>query len=137
MAVSPSIPGFDFLSLSDCVLCPRACHVNRLRGERGFCGEAGVLRAARAALYYNEEPVISGRRGSGAIFFTGCSLGCVYCQNRQISRSREDKRDALRTVFRESADMSVYKKAFARGDKCAPRHSAAARYVCLHAKTCM
>lgn len=72
--------------LSDCTLCPRNCHVNRLRGERGFCGEAGMIRAARAALYYTEEPVISGSRGSGTVFFTGCNLGCIYCQNRQISR---------------------------------------------------
>lgn len=75
--------------LSDCTLCPRNCHVNRLRGERGFCGETGTLRAARAALYYNEEPVISGQRGSGTVFFAGCCLGCIYCQNRQISRPAE------------------------------------------------
>ena len=73
-------------ALSDCRLCPRNCHVNRLRGERGFCGEAGVIRAARAALYYTEEPVISGTRGSGTVFFSGCNLGCIYCQNRLISR---------------------------------------------------
>ncbi len=73
-------------ALSDCVLCPRNCHVNRLKGRRGFCGEAGTIRAARAALYYTEEPVISGTRGSGTVFFAGCSLGCIYCQNRQISR---------------------------------------------------
>lgn len=72
--------------LSDCALCPRDCHVNRLQGQRGFCGESGVLRAARAALYYTEEPVISGRNGSGTVFFSGCNLGCIYCQNRQISR---------------------------------------------------
>ena len=72
--------------LSDCVLCPRDCHVDRIHGERGFCGEAGKIRAARAALYYTEEPVISGKRGSGTVFFSGCSLGCIYCQNRQISR---------------------------------------------------
>ena len=72
--------------LSDCVLCPRNCHVDRVRGQRGFCGEAGEIRAARAALYYTEEPVISGKRGSGTVFFAGCSLGCIYCQNRQISR---------------------------------------------------
>lgn len=73
-------------ALSDCRLCPRNCHVNRLMGERGFCGEAGVIRAARAALYYTEEPVISGTRGSGTVFFSGCNLGCIYCQNRLISR---------------------------------------------------
>ena len=76
--------------LSDCALCPRDCHVNRLQGQRGFCGESGVLRAARAALYYTEEPVISGRNGSGTVFFSGCNLGCIYCQNRQISRPGRD-----------------------------------------------
>lgn len=72
--------------LSDCAICPRNCHVDRLHGRVGFCGESGRLRAARAALYYTEEPVISGRDGSGTVFFTGCNLGCIYCQNRQISR---------------------------------------------------
>ena len=72
--------------LSDCAICPRNCHVDRLHGRTGFCGESGRLRAARAALYYTEEPVISGRNGSGTVFFTGCNLGCIYCQNRQISR---------------------------------------------------
>ena len=72
--------------LSDCTLCPRNCHVDRLQGGRGFCGETATLRAARAALYYTEEPVISGRRGSGTVFFAGCNLGCIYCQNRRISR---------------------------------------------------
>lgn len=72
--------------LADCTLCPRDCHVDRLLGQRGFCGESGVIRAARAALYYTEEPVISGKNGSGTVFFTGCNLGCIYCQNRLISR---------------------------------------------------
>ena len=77
----------DFtFSLEDCTLCPRNCHTDRLHGGRGFCGETGTLRAARAALYYTEEPVISGKQGSGTVFFTGCNLGCIYCQNRQISR---------------------------------------------------
>lgn len=90
--INPSTPfnrtaeaSFD-LSLADCVLCPRNCHADRLHGGRGFCGEAAAIRAARAALYYTEEPVISGRRGSGTVFFAGCNLGCIYCQNRQISR---------------------------------------------------
>lgn len=85
--------------LSDCALCPRDCHVNRLQGQRGFCGESGVLRAARAALYYTEEPVISGRNGSGTIFFSGCNLGCIYCQNRQISRPGRDLTVAAPVFF--------------------------------------
>ena len=81
--------------LSDCRLCPRDCRVNRLKGEKGFCGEGGTIRAARAALYYTEEPVISGSRGSGTVFFAGCNLGCIYCQNRQISRPGASPSGAL------------------------------------------
>lgn len=71
--------------MQDCTLCPRKCHVNRLAGQKGFCGETAELRAARAALHYWEEPCISGSCGSGAVFFSGCSLQCVYCQNYDIS----------------------------------------------------
>lgn len=81
-------PVFD---LSNCRLCPRECGVNREAGQRGFCGETARLRAARAALLYYEEPCISGSQGSGAVFFTGCSLGCVFCQNDQISSSRRSQ----------------------------------------------
>lgn len=87
------------MDLSDCTLCPRSCHADRLAGQVGFCGETATLRAARAALYYNEEPVISGSRGSGAVFFTGCCLGCVYCQNRQISRSRQKSSEESRALL--------------------------------------
>lgn len=76
----------NILNMSSCVLCPRSCGVNRLQGELGFCQEPAGLYAARAALYFDEEPVISGRHGSGAVFFSGCSLGCVYCQNQAIAR---------------------------------------------------
>lgn len=68
-----------------CNLCPRSCGVSREEGQRGFCGESGVIRAARAALHMWEEPCISGTRGSGTVFFCGCTLRCVYCQNRSIA----------------------------------------------------
>lgn len=71
--------------MSDCTLCPRQCHVNRAAGQRGFCGQAAELTAARAALHYWEEPCISGSCGSGAVFFSGCSLRCVFCQNHNIA----------------------------------------------------
>ena len=71
--------------LGDCSLCPRNCHVDRLRGKKGYCGMDGRIFAARAALHMWEEPCISGARGSGAVFFTGCSLRCCYCQNREIA----------------------------------------------------
>jgi len=70
---------------SFCTLCERKCGVDRTRGELGFCRQTSGLKLSRAALHMWEEPVISGERGSGAIFFSGCSLGCVYCQNSGIS----------------------------------------------------
>ena len=75
----------NFMDLTNCRLCPRNCGVNRKAGELGFCGLPETIRAARAALLYCEEPCISGANGSGAIFFTGCNIGCRFCQNVDIS----------------------------------------------------
>lgn len=72
--------------LSNCTLCPRECHVNRNAGEIGYCGQTAVLTAARAALHFWEEPCLSGTNGSGAVFFNGCNLRCVYCQNHEIAQ---------------------------------------------------
>lgn len=69
-----------------CMLCPRKCGVNRLRGQMGFCNATDKVHIARAALHFWEEPLISATAGSGTIFFTNCSLKCVYCQNAQISQ---------------------------------------------------
>lgn len=69
----------------DCTLCPRNCHVDRLSGKKGYCGQTARIRAARAALHYWEEPCISGEKGSGAVFFSGCPLRCVFCQNSVIA----------------------------------------------------
>lgn len=71
--------------MSDCVLCSRACHVNRLAGQTGYCGQTAELMAARASLHYWEEPCISGTSGSGTVFFSGCNLRCVFCQNHNIA----------------------------------------------------
>ncbi len=71
--------------LSSCTLCPRACRVNRLKGERGFCGAGDHLRVANFGPHFGEEPPLSGTHGAGTIFFTHCSLKCCYCQNYQIS----------------------------------------------------
>ena len=76
---------------ASCRLCPRECRANRLAGERGRCGVTGRVKVARAALHMWEEPCISGEKGSGTVFFSGCSLGCVYCQNRAISDGRAGK----------------------------------------------
>jgi putative pyruvate formate lyase activating enzyme len=74
--------------MNSCKLCPRRCGVNRGAGSRnGFCGESAELRLACASIHYGEEPPITGTGGSGAIFVSGCNLGCVFCQNFQISRA--------------------------------------------------
>ncbi|WP_102338493.1 radical SAM protein [Collinsella provencensis] len=72
-------------SIESCALCPRACGAHRAFGDSGVCGAADALKLARAALHMWEEPPISGERGSGTIFFSGCPLKCVYCQNHEIS----------------------------------------------------
>ena len=68
-----------------CTLCPRRCGANRAAGRTGFCGAGATLKAARAALHHWEEPCISGTRGSGTVFFSGCTLKCCFCQNYPIS----------------------------------------------------
>jgi putative pyruvate formate lyase activating enzyme len=70
-----------------CKLCPRRCGADRGARKRGLCGETAELRIAAASLHRGEEPPVAGRGGSGTIFFTGCGLGCLFCQNAQISRS--------------------------------------------------
>ena len=90
--------------LTDCTLCPRNCHVNRMAGQIGYCLQTGTLRAARAALHYWEEPCISGTAGSGAVFFGGCSMRCVFCQNHDIAAGeagREISVERLKEIFLE------------------------------------
>ncbi|MCI8402626.1 MAG: radical SAM protein [Lachnospiraceae bacterium] len=74
--------------MEECRLCPRDCGVNRLAGQRGRCHMTAQISVARAALHMWEEPCISGEEGSGTVFFAGCSLGCVYCQNHEIAAGR-------------------------------------------------
>ncbi|MBP5152673.1 MAG: radical SAM protein [Lachnospiraceae bacterium] len=76
---------------NSCNLCPRRCGVNRNNGNVGRCHESSKLYVARAALHYWEEPCISGTEGSGTVFFSGCGLNCVYCQNKEISRGESGK----------------------------------------------
>lgn len=77
--------------MKSCTLCPRNCKVDRFSGNTGFCRVSAKLKAARAALHFWEEPCISGTRGSGAVFFSGCSMGCVFCQNEPISHGKTGK----------------------------------------------
>ena len=90
----------------NCLLCPRKCGINRSTGQTGVCGVSSEIKVARAALHYWEEPCISGKRGSGAVFFSGCSLHCVFCQNREISDGKEGKvisKERLSDIFMELA----------------------------------
>ena len=73
------------MEYSPCRLCPRQCGVNREAGELGFCGQPGRAQVAKTMIHHWEEPALAGKGGSGAIFFAGCTLGCLYCQNREIS----------------------------------------------------
>ena len=96
--------------LSDCMLCPRNCHADRINGETGVCGQTAALRVARAALHFWEEPCLSGEQGSGTVFFSGCSLGCVYCQNYEISqlgKGREISIEELANIFNEQQQRKV------------------------------
>lgn len=79
------------MNLTSCTLCPRNCRVDRTAGLTGFCGQTDELMVARAALHHWEEPCISGNSGSGTVFFSGCPLGCIYCQNCDIAQCRAGK----------------------------------------------
>lgn len=81
--------------MQDCTICPRNCHANRSGGQTGYCGQGAEIFAARAALHFWEEPCISGTRGSGTVFFSGCNLRCVFCQNHDIALGQKGKTISL------------------------------------------
>lgn len=91
--------------LNNCTRCPRNCGIDRLNGEKGVCGVSGIgIRGARAALHMWEEPCISGENGSGTVFFSGCPLRCVYCQNYHIANASVGStisRERLAEIFLE------------------------------------
>lgn len=95
--------------MNECRLCPRNCGVNRTT-ELGVCGESLEIRAARAALHMWEEPCISGESGSGTVFFTGCTLKCVFCQNGNIANGQVGKKitvDRLVEIFFEQKNRGA------------------------------
>lgn len=79
---------FQHPGYKNCQLCPRNCQIDRTDSKIGYCGETDRLRIAAIEAHFGEEPHISGTNGSGTVFFTGCSLKCIYCQNYQISHQR-------------------------------------------------
>lgn len=89
-----------------CELCPRKCLAKRTEDKKGFCGGGKNPKVARAALHFWEEPCISGEEGSGTVFFSGCTMRCVFCQNREISRGEAGKEvttERLSEIFLELA----------------------------------
>lgn len=101
----------DLLEMESCQICPRECHVNRNLGETGFCHMTKDLVVARAALHHWEEPCLSGTRGSGTVFFSGCAMGCVFCQNHTIAqgeRGRTVSIERLSEIFLELQDKGAH-----------------------------
>lgn len=91
-------------SYLSCEICPRTCKVNRESGQTGVCKVTSQLKVARAALHFWEETCISGTKGSGTVFFSGCSMHCVFCQNEEISQGlvgKEISRERLAEIFLE------------------------------------
>ncbi|MBQ3063934.1 MAG: radical SAM protein [Clostridia bacterium] len=97
--------------MKGCMLCPRRCGAARGNGIRGACGIADGIFVARAAAHHFEEPPISGKNGSGTVFFAGCSLGCIFCQNKEISRGSYGKcytEEELAALFLSLAESGVH-----------------------------
>lgn len=109
--------------MEGCMLCPRRCGVNRA-DVRGFCGQTEAVRVARAAPHFGEEPPISGTRGSGAVFFSGCTLRCCFCQNAEISADgfgREITIERLSDIFLALAAQGVHNLNLVSGTQFAPQ----------------
>ncbi len=93
-----------------CNLCPRKCGVDRSDGQKGVCGQTSKIKVARASLHMWEEPCISGSKGSGTVFFSGCALHCVFCQNHNIANGEAGKEitvDRLAEIFLELQDKGA------------------------------
>ncbi|MCR5670560.1 MAG: radical SAM protein [Butyrivibrio sp.] len=107
-----------FSEYEKCMLCPRECKVNRYE-KSGYCREKSTLHVARAALHMWEEPCISGKNGSGTVFFSGCNMGCVFCQNRAISRGETGKhitKERLTEIFFELQEQGANNINLVTGD---------------------
>ena len=99
------------LTLRSCTLCPRDCGVNREEGKLGYCHESAQIVVGRAALHHWEEPCISGIRGSGTVFFSGCTMGCIFCQNYHLAHGETGKKISvgrLAEIFLELQDQGAH-----------------------------
>ena len=109
--------------LTSCECCPRKCRVNRLAGQVGFCRIPAGIHVSHAGLHFGEEPPISGTKGSGTIFFGGCNLRCVFCQNYQISQEFTLHPSQAMTAAGLAAEMIRLQSAGAHNINCvSPSH---------------
>ena len=98
------------MNYDSCTLCPRMCRADRIH-SRGFCGADSTVKIARAALHPWEEPCISGKNGSGTVFFSGCTLKCVFCQNHELSHENFGKEisvNRLAEIFLELQNQGAH-----------------------------
>lgn len=97
--------------MEKCAICPRTCGADRAKGQMGYCSVGADFKVARAALHMWEEPCISGKNGSGTVFFSGCNLGCCFCQNVSISRGQNGKiisSERLAEIFFELKEQGAH-----------------------------
>lgn len=124
------IMGVDLALLARCEICPRRCGVNRLEGERGYCGAGRLARAALVSLHPWEEPCIAGETGAGTVFFSYCSLRCLFCQNAVISHEENGidvTEERLAEIFLEQQERGA-----ATLDLVTPTHFAPQILAALH-----
>ena len=94
--------------MNPCTLCPRQCKVERSKGQIGFCGIADIPVVSSAAPHFGEETVLVGNGGSGAIFFAGCNLGCIFCQNFDISHHRHGRQVTIEQLAESMLGLQEY-----------------------------
>lgn len=101
----------DLSQLEMCTICPHTCQVNRLQKQKGRCGAEDTVRIALASVYHFEEPCLSGKRGSGTVFFSHCTMRCEYCQNYEISslgKGKEITVEELAEIFLKQQEKQVH-----------------------------
>lgn len=101
----------DIFDFTNCKLCPKECGVDRINGKTGFCGVNDKIKIARASLHHWEEPCLSGTNGSGTVFFSGCNMSCVFCQNSEISHKNKGlkiSKERLLEIFFELKDAGAH-----------------------------
>ena len=108
------------LSSSPCALCPRECMAERESGQKGYCLSDDRIFVARADLHMWEEPCISGKQGSGTVFFSGCNLRCVYCQNYEIAAGQRGKQVSIKEL--SEIFLELQKKGAANINLVTPDH---------------